>query len=91
MSALFSSQFVASKITPPLRGSRQDKDKVRSRAGGGAFILESPPTDSAFAQNARPHRQLLLHQSKLTLKGGVIHFFISSPGGSITPQAFLFA
>ena len=57
--------FVASKITPPLRGSQQDKGEARSRAGGGRFYFRiMPPTDSAFAQNDRPHR--------LPLKGGVI-------------------
>ena len=27
------------KITPPLRGSQRGKDEVRSRVGGGRFIL----------------------------------------------------
>ena len=30
-------QFEYRPITPPLRGSRQGKDKVRSRAGGGCW------------------------------------------------------
>ena len=58
------------KFTPPLRGSQQDEGEARSRAGGGSFSVECPPTESAFAQTARPLR-LAFPSGSQTLKGGV--------------------
>ena len=65
-------------ITPPLRGSQQGKDGVRSRAGGGTcHRINSPPTESAFAQTARLPR--------LPLKGGVNSGFSSVEGATPLP------
>ena len=42
--SLFLPQPIASKITPPLRGSRRDKGEARRRAGGGSTPPQAPPT-----------------------------------------------
>ena len=38
-------------ITPPLRGSRQDEDEVRSRAGGGSFLFRIVPPRISLRTN----------------------------------------
>ena len=53
-----------------MRGSQRGKGEARRRVGGGTCHRKAPPTESAFAKNARPLR--------LPLKGGVVP--LSSPG-----------
>ena len=81
-------------MTPPLRGSRQGEDGVRSRAGGGSFYFRSIPlTASAFAQKtlgfcdspSRGESCLLPPQSAPYAESRNHNFFNSPPkGGSRT-------